>query len=81
MLPCSSFIISSKTTCNIFHRDSIYRVKLNSFSPLQIKYFLKLENNALCIDPNPVQLSFKTPYTVLATLQWILDQSLQENQP
>ena len=38
--------------------------------------FLKLENDALCIDSRSVQLSFDNPYGVLATLQWILDQSL-----
>ena len=38
--------------------------------------FLKLENDTLCIDSRSVQLSFDNPYGVLATLQWILDQSL-----
>lgn len=38
--------------------------------------FLKLENNTLTIDPNYANLSFDKPYTVLATLQWILDKSL-----
>ena len=41
--------------------------------------FLKLENDVLSIDTRSVQLSFDNPYTVLATLQWILDQSLTQN--
>ena len=40
--------------------------------------FLKLENQNLLIDPDPRYLSFNNPYQVLATLQWILDQSLQD---
>ena len=38
--------------------------------------FLKLEGNTLSIDPNYVPLTFLNPYPVLATFQWILDQSL-----
>ncbi len=41
--------------------------------------FLMLENNVLNIDSRPIQLSSDNPYPVLATLQWILDRSLQEN--
>jgi hypothetical protein len=39
--------------------------------------FLKLENNTLTIDPNLVPLTFNNPYNVLATLQWVLDESLK----
>lgn len=39
--------------------------------------FLKLEENLLTIDPNYASLRFDNPYTVLATLQWILDKSLE----
>jgi hypothetical protein len=38
--------------------------------------FLKLENDTLTIDPNYASLNFDNPYTVLAALQWILDQSI-----
>ena len=41
--------------------------------------FLKLENQNLFIDPDPRYLSFTNPYQVLATLQWILDESLAKN--
>jgi hypothetical protein len=37
--------------------------------------FMKLENNTLTIDPNYIPQTFDNPYTVLAALQWILDQS------
>ncbi|MBL7788093.1 MAG: hypothetical protein JNM36_19445 [Chitinophagales bacterium] len=37
--------------------------------------FLKLENNILSIDPNYVPLTFDNPYHVLATLQWVLEES------
>jgi hypothetical protein len=39
--------------------------------------FLKLENQTLSIDPNYVPLTFKQPYNVLNTLQWVLNQSIQ----
>ena len=39
--------------------------------------FLKLENNILNIDPNYVPLTFGNPYSVLATLQWVLEESWQ----
>ena len=38
--------------------------------------FLKLENDTLYVDPNYVPLTFPNPYNVLATLQWVLDKSL-----
>jgi hypothetical protein len=37
--------------------------------------FLKLEDDVLSIDPNPVFLSFQNPYSVLSTLQWVLNKS------
>ncbi|MCX7097198.1 MAG: hypothetical protein NTV43_04745 [Methylococcales bacterium] len=40
--------------------------------------FLKLEQNVLAIDPNYIPLTFAEPHKVLAVLQWILDESLQE---
>jgi len=42
--------------------------------------FLKLENKTLYIDPNYVPITFSEPHRVLAVLQWILDESLKENQ-
>ncbi len=39
--------------------------------------FLKLENKNLYIDPNFVPLTFSEPHSVLAVLQWILDESLK----
>ena len=41
--------------------------------------FLKLEGNRLSIDPNYIPLTFQSPYQVLATLQWVLNQSLAKN--
>ena len=38
--------------------------------------FLKLENKTLSIDANNVPFTFKNPYPVLKTLQWVLDQSI-----
>jgi hypothetical protein len=40
--------------------------------------FLKLEEDILTIDPNYVPLTFKNPYNVLSTLQWILDTTLEK---
>ena len=39
--------------------------------------FLKLEDKTLSIDPNYVPLTFKNPYLVLTTLQWILNRTTQ----
>ena len=38
--------------------------------------FIKLEENTLSIDANYVPFTFKDPYPVLATLQWVLDDSI-----
>lgn len=38
--------------------------------------FIRLENDTLSIDPNYVPLTFKNPFDVLSTLQWVLDESL-----
>ncbi len=56
-------------------RKTIYGCATSGFSWA----FLKLEGSTLSIDPNYVPLTFLNPYPVLATLQWILDRSLQEN--
>lgn len=38
--------------------------------------FIKLEDKILTIDTNYVPFTFKNPYLVLATLQWVLNRSL-----
>lgn len=38
--------------------------------------FLKLENNALLIDPNYVSMTFKEPQRVLSVLQWVIDENI-----
>ena len=38
--------------------------------------FIKLEDNIIAIDTNYVPLTFKNPYQVLATLQWVLNQNI-----
>jgi len=57
-------------------RNVIYGCSTNAFSWC----FLKLENKTLYIDPNYVPLTFTKPHEVLAVLQWILDESLKQNQ-
>ena len=53
-------------------RNTMYGCATSGYSWM----FLKLENGTLYIDPNQIPLTFKNPYPVLATLQWVLDQSL-----
>jgi len=57
-------------------KKQIFGCSTNAFSWC----FLKLENKILYIDPNYVPLTFTKPHEVLAVLQWILDESLKENQ-
>ena len=40
--------------------------------------FLKLEGKQIIVDPNYASLTFNNPYNVLATLQWILDKSIEK---
>lgn len=52
------------------HSNVVYGCATSGYSWL----FLKLMDNTLYIDPNPIGLSFNDPYYVLATLQWVLEQ-------
>ncbi|MCB1194167.1 MAG: hypothetical protein H7A23_16765 [Leptospiraceae bacterium] len=56
-------------------RKVIYGCVTNAFSWC----FLKLEDKNLFIDPNYIPLTFSEPHRVLEVLQWILDDSLQQN--
>lgn len=42
--------------------------------------FLKLENNQVLIDTHHIPLTLTEPHTVLAILQWILDDCLQQGE-
>lgn len=55
-------------------RETIYGCVTTAFSWA----FLKLSEKKLYIDPNYVPLTFSNPNMVLAVLQFILDESLQE---
>ncbi len=39
--------------------------------------FLKLEGKQISVDPNYASLTFNNPYHVLATLQWVMNQTLK----
>ena len=55
-------------------RKAVYGAVTTAFSWA----FLKLQGKDLFIDPNYVPLTFIEPHHVLAALQWILDESLNE---
>ncbi|MDZ7936717.1 MAG: hypothetical protein U5M51_17495 [Emticicia sp.] len=52
-------------------QDVVYGCATSGYSWV----FLKLEADTLYIDSNQVPLTFNNPYDVLATLQWVLEQS------